>query len=422
MSPSKFAQSVRMVSRVIQKQVAMHCHTCSGTGKIFKVKKDGDFFKKPSRCQECDGAGSIYKDTGKTAGLRLSPESAMDTNIHGFKTDKVTIKRLIAQATNKKNLEAVEFLTKYTRLNALDTYLSSFVEGIKTWTRSDGLLHANFNQCITATGRLSSSNPNFQNQPKGGKFPVRKAVVSRFDGGFIVEADFSGLEFRVAGELSRDPQIIEDILGGKDVHQQTASIINQKPASDVTKAERQGAKAYTFAPLYGGMGANEPEHIQKYFQEFFVIYKGLSVWHKELMDGVMRNGIVRVPSGREYYWPMAVRMKNGRISNATQVVNYPVQGFATADIVPLACVRALQKFRELNLKSKLILTVHDSIVVDCHPDEVHAVTEALTWAMFGVKDELLKRFKYEMILPLNIEIEYGKNWMEQAQITLDRAA
>ena len=100
------------------------------------------------------------------------------------------------------------------------------MQGIRTWTRHDGILHTNMNQTIAATGRLSSSNPNFQNQPKRG-FPIRKAVISRFEGGCIIEADFSGLEFRVAGEVSRDPQIIEDILNGKDVHKQTASIINK---------------------------------------------------------------------------------------------------------------------------------------------------------------------------------------------------
>src|SRR5690606_39011485 len=103
--------------------------------------------------------------------------------------------RLIAQANENGNLLAVEFLTKKKRLNAVNTYLNSFVGGIERWTRDDGILHPNFNQCVARTGRLSSSDPNFQNQPKGHKFPVRKTVVSRWrsSGGLIVEADFSGL-------------------------------------------------------------------------------------------------------------------------------------------------------------------------------------------------------------------------------------
>ena len=243
-------------------------------------------------------------------------------------------------------------------------------------------------------------------------------MVSRFENGQILEADFSGLEFRVAGELSRDPQIIADITNGKDIHKQTASIIRQKPESEVTKEERQSAKSTTFSPLYGGMGANEAPHVQKYFQEFFQIYKGLAEYHKVLMDGVLKDGIVRIPSGREYIWPSAKRLRNGRITNATQVVNYPVQGFATGDIVPLACIRAVRAFRERQLQSKLILTVHDSIVVDVCPGEVTQVAEALSWAMKGVKEEILTRFGYEFILPLDIEIEAGKNWMEMSPVPL----
>lgn len=302
------------------------------------------------------------------------------------------------------------------RLNAVNTYLNSFVHGIKTWVREDGLLHANFNQTVARTGRLSSSGPNFQNIPKGGKFPVRRCIVSRFDGGSVIEADFSGLEFRVAGELSRDPQIIDDILSGKDVHKQTASIINQCDISEVTKDMRQAAKAYTFAPLYGGMGMSEPEHVQQYFREYFQIYKGLAQWHKSLMDGVLRTGIVRTPSGREFEFKNAKRLRNGRITNATAVVNYPVQSFATGDIVPLACIRALKRFKSEGFKSRLILTVHDSIVVDCHPDEMDAVCEALKWAMLGVREEVKERFDYDPVIPLDIEIEAGKNWMTMSEL------
>lgn len=417
MSASAFAGEVRRNSGIVKQVIANYCNTCEGTGKIRKTKKDGTPFKKETKCPECSGHGAIFVDTGKTAGLKMIPAGPRDCSVHGFKTDKTTIKRLIAQATAKDNLVAVEFLTGITRLNAVNTYLSSFVGGIQTWTRSDGLLHANFNQTTTRTGRLSSSNPNFQNQPKGGKFPVRACVVSRFDGGYILEADFSGLEFRVAGELSRDPQIIEDILSGKDVHKQTASIINECPTEKVNKEMRQNAKAYTFAPLYGGMGANEPPHIQRYFREYLNIYSGLAKWQAGLMDQVLSDGFVRIPSGREFAFPNSKRLSNGRITNATNVVNYPVQSFATADIVPLACIRALRSWG--NLKSRLIITVHDSIVVDVHPDELMQVRDIVRDAMVGVKEELIDRFDYEPVLPLDIEIEYGENWMTMKELSVD---
>jgi DNA polymerase I-like protein with 3'-5' exonuclease and polymerase domains len=123
------------------------------------------------------------------------------------------------------NPEAKKFLESIIRLSAIDTYRSSFIEGIRKGIKSDGLLHANFNQCITATGRLSSSNPNLQNFPKGKLFPVRKAFVSRFDGGQLIEIDYSQLEFRVAGILARDPKIKQEVESGFDVHAYTAQVL-----------------------------------------------------------------------------------------------------------------------------------------------------------------------------------------------------
>jgi DNA polymerase I-like protein with 3'-5' exonuclease and polymerase domains len=419
MNASQFANTVRKSTRRVMRTIANHCDVCAGDGRLQKTKVNGDLYKNLSKCTHCDGRGYTLTETGQVAGLKLIPTQASDASINGFKTDKVTIAKLIAQAHAKDNLKAVEFLTKTSRLNAISTYLDSFVKNIQASTRADGLLHAQFNQCITRTGRLSSSQPNFQNIPKGHKFPVRKAVHSRFEGGTIMEADFSGLEFRVAGELSRDPQIIEDIESGKDVHKQTASIINQCAVEDVDKTMRQNAKAYTFAPLYGGMGANEPPHVQAYFKEYFNIYKGLALWHRKLMDGVLKDGLVRIPSGREFYFPNARRLGNGRITNATAVVNYPCQSFATADLVVMSCVRAHERFKDEKFKSRLILTVHDSIVVDVHPDEDARVIEALKWAMGGLAGEVSKRYDYDLLLPLDIEITQGPNWMEQVELIID---
>ena len=419
MNAAAFSRAVRETTQKIYRTVAQSCIECEGVGKIRKVRKDGTPFKQLNKCPVCHGEGALYIPHGKVAGLKLNPTSADDASINGFKTDKTTIKKLISQAKFKDNLIAVEFLEKISRLNAISTYLDSFVKGIKTWTRPSGLLHSSFNQTVTATGRLSSTNPNFQNLPKGSKFEVRKAIVSRFENGMIGEWDFSGLEFRVAGELSRDEQIIEDILNGKDVHSQTASIIHQIPPEQVTKDQRSAAKSVTFSPLYGGMGAGEPEHVQTYFKEYFNVYKGLKKWHGELADQVLKRGFIQTPSGRQFAFPGAKRLRSGRITNHTQVVNFPVQSFATADQVPLACIRALTIFKSLDLKSKIILTVHDSIVVDIHPDELDKVNGALKWAMTGVTDELEGRFGYRCVLPLDIEGSYGPNWMEQTELGVD---
>ena len=430
MSPSAFATAVRSTTMVVKRTDAVCCHVCNGRGSIQKFKTvtrvknkipykiSGDPYKNPTKCSECKGAGAIYVENGKVAGLKLSPIGPQSASINGFKTDKHSIKLLISQANAKGNDLAVEFLEKSSRLNALSTYLDSFIEGIETWTRHDSILHSNFNQCITSTGRLSSSNPNFQNLPKSG-FPVRKAVTSRFENGKFCEIDFSGLEFRVAGEVSRDPQIIQDIINGKDIHKQTASIIHQIPAEEVTKEMRGKVKFHTFAPLYGSQGGGLADHEKKYYDEFFVIYKGLASYQKRLMDGVLVNGIVQTPSGRQYYWPNAKRTRNGRITNATQVVNYPIQGFATGDLVPLACVRALRLFKAAKLKSLLVLTVHDSICIDCFPGEEDTVYRLVKDAMQGVSEEAYERWGYKFVLPLDVEVSSGTNWYEQTELSVD---
>ena len=430
MTPNQFIEAVRATTQIVHKTQAVQCTDCEGVGSIQKYKVvtrikrgkkyrvTGDPYKNRTKCKTCDGVGAIYVSTGATAGLKMTPSSANDVSINGFKTDKVTIQRLINQAEKKNNLEAVEFLTKISRLNAISTYLDSFCAGIKRGTRATGFLHANFNQCIAATGRLSSGGGitlNLQNMPKRG-FPVRKCIVSRFENGQIYESDYSGLEFRTACELSRDSQGIADILEGKDIHRQTASIINQCTPKDVSKDMRQSAKAFSFLPLFGGTSYGHPPHIAQYLDGFYGIYEGIHGWHQTLMDGTLKNGTVETPSGRQYFWPNVARTKNQRVTNATQILNYPVQGFS-ADLVQLSCIRAFRLFKQHNLKSKLILTVHDSIVVDTHPDETEQVKLILTEAMTNVGDEAEKLFNYKCIVPLDIEISGGTNWLEQEEFS-----
>ena len=428
MSSKQFSEAVRATTQIVYKTQATQCPDCGGVGSIQKFKvvtktrlgkkyrSQGDPYKNRTKCKVCNGAGAIYISTGVAAGLRMLPSSAYDASINGFKTDKVTILNLIQQAHKKDNLKAVEFLTKISRLNAISTYLDSFCAGIRRGTRETGFLHANFNQCIAATGRLSSGGGitlNLQNMPKRG-FPVRKCIISRFENGKIIESDYSGLEFRTSIELSRDAQGLSDILEGKDIHRQTASIINQCDPEDVSKDMRQSAKAFSFLPLFGGTSYGHPPHIAQYLDGFYDIYEGIYSWHQALMTGTLKNGIVETPSGRQYYWPDVIRTKNQRVTNATQILNYPVQGFS-ADLVQLACIRAFKLFKQSNLRSKLILTVHDSVCVDAHPDEIDQVNLILTEAMTKVEEDSKKLFNYNMIVPLDIEISGGINWLEQEE-------
>lgn len=159
MTDTQFSNSVRTTTRKIYRTNAEQCYTCHGKGKTYKTKKDGNTYSRPFQCKACNGSGFLYIPTTTVAGFKLVPRGPDMASINGFVADKTVMDGLIAQATAKGNLDAVSFLTKKRRLNAINTYRNSFVKGIRRWVRVDGLLHAGFNQCITATGRLSSSNP-----------------------------------------------------------------------------------------------------------------------------------------------------------------------------------------------------------------------------------------------------------------------
>ena len=186
----------------------------------------------------------------RIAGLRFTAPSKKWVSANGFNTGKDELDVLSATARNNRMDEALGFLSDLKRHNAISSYLSSFVNGIRTYTKADGFLHVGLTQHITATGRFSGRNPNMQNMPRGGTFPVKKVFVSRFNNGLIMEADFAQLEFRTAAFLAQDETAMEEIATGFDVHAYTAKVITDagQPTS------RQAAKEHTFAPLFGASG------------------------------------------------------------------------------------------------------------------------------------------------------------------------
>ena len=386
------------------KTQAVKCPHCFGKGGYWKIKKDGTRFKNMTKCDHCNGTGFQYKELSEMAGLQVTPTVAL-ASAGGFKTDKNT---LVELEKTQRNPEVKKFLNSLIRLSAIDTYRSSFIEGIKKGIREgDTILHANFNQCITATGRLSSSNPNLQNMPKGKLFPVRKAFVSRFEGGELLEVDYSQLEFRVAGILAKDERIKQEVREGFDVHAYTAKVLtdNGEPT------ERGAAKASTFRPLYGGSQGTFAQRV--YFQEFFGKYEGVFNWHKTLQSEAIENEIVTTATGRQFAFPNVYRTKQGNASAKTQIVNYPVQSVATAEIVPLGVILLHKQLKERGLKSLVINTVHDSVIVDCHPDEIEEVKQIAPTCLIKAQDEAEKRFGLEKFIPLEVEMSIGKNWMEQ---------
>ena len=402
----EFKQAVDKNSAIIKRTKAFTCPTCTGTGKTYKIKKDGTKFAKPNKCKDCDARGYGLKELNHMAGLGFGAPSKKWVSANGFSTGKDNLDVLVGTAKTNNMASAVEFLTDLKRLSAVSSYLSSFVEGIDTFTKSDGLLHVGLTQHVTATGRFSGRNPNMQNMPRGGTFPVKRVFVSRWDNGYICEADFAQLEFRVAAYLSQDEIAMEEIATGFDVHSYTAQVISD--AGQHTS--RQEAKAHTFAPLFGATGYGRSKAEEAYYIHFIEKYAGISNWHKNLADEAVRfNKIVNV-SGRQYAFPDVKRNSRGGVSHFTMIKNYPVQGFATGDVVPVVLIELEERMK--GLQSCLVNTVHDSMVIDIHPEEKEKVLQIIDDMNEGLTDLIEKAYNVKMNVPLLLESKIGPNWLD----------
>ena len=409
-----FKAAVKKNSSMMVKTKASICKTCNGEGKIRKIKKDGTPFAKPSRCVDCDTRGYRLTKLKEMAGLGFFPPSKDWVSANGFSTSKGNLENLINIAKSKGMKDAESFLTDLKRQSAVSSYLSAFVEGISTHTKQDNLLHVKLLQHRTATGRFSGADPNMQNMPRGGTFPVKKVFVSRWNNeqfgmkGKILEADFAQLEFRVAALLSQDPVAMKEVSTGFDVHSYTAKIISEagQPTS------RQEAKAHTFAPLYGATGYGRTKAEAEYYTHFMDKYKGIAKWHKKLGDEAINLRRVKIPSGRQYAFPDVERRASGAPTHFTMIKNYPVQGFATGDIVPIVLLE-IEKLLEIDgLKSMLVNSVHDSVVLDVHPAEVNKVLGIINQVNKNLKVIIEDHYDIDVNVPMLLESKIGDNWLD----------
>ncbi len=410
MSREDFKKTVKDNSTVVRKVIAKKCPKCHGYGKIRKTKKDGTPFARETKCTHCDAQGYIFMPTSEVAGLKFAPPTAKWVSANGFGVGKNNLDMVQSIAKQNNMLDAVDFLGDLKRLSALETYLSSFVEGIQAHIKEDGLLHVRLLQHRTATGRFSGADPNMQNMPRGGTFPVKKVFVSRWEGGKIMEADFAQLEFRTAAYLSQDKTAMKEIEDGFDVHSYTAKVITEGGQS----ISRQEAKAHTFAPLYGATGFGRTSAEAKYYKEFNEKYKGIASWHSRLAKEAVTTGKISTPSGREFAFPKVERLSNGKVTYFTQIKNFPVQSFATADIVPLILMeidKRLDRYR-----SCVVNTVHDSIVVDVHPDEIDEILHLIKQTNNRMTNLVNDKFNVDLNVPLILEAKIGNNWLDMQEV------
>lgn len=275
-----------------------------------------------------------------------------------------------------------------------------------------GRVHTSFNQTVTATGRLSSSDPNLQN------IPVRteqgRQIRTLFEPGegfdYLLSADYSQIELRLLAHMSGDENFIDAFCKGQDIHARTAAEVFHLPLSEVTPELRRRAKAVNFGIVYGisDYGLARDLHISRkeaagYIEEYFTRYPGVKGFLDEMIEKAHATGVVTTLFGRRRELPaIKSRNFNQRSLAERMAMNTPIQGTA-ADIIKLAMIRADRALKEAGAKSRLLLQVHDELVLEVPASEVTEVTELLREAMEHVVD---------LSVPLLIDVKTGKNWAE----------
>jgi len=290
---------------------------------------------------------------------------------------------------------------------------STYVDPLPTLVdKVDGRIHTSFMQTVTATGRLSSNNPNLQNIPirsEKGK-EIRKAFVARGEDYSLMSVDYSQIELRIIAALSNDPNMVEAFQKGHDIHTATAAKVFHLTPEEVSKDQRSAAKAVNFGIIYGqsafGLAQNlnisrkeAKEIIDNYFAQYGTI--------KEYMDGTVakarENGYVETIMKRRRYLP-DINSTNAIVRGYAErnAINAPIQGSA-ADIIKLAMVAVRKEMQKQQLQSKMILQVHDELIFDVHKEEVDQMKTLVKSAMENA---------VQLTVPMEVEMELAKNWLE----------
>ena len=302
--------------------------------------------------------------------------------------------------------EIIEPLLRYRQLTKLN---STYVEGLLRLVDGKGRVHSTFDQTATATGRISSSEPNLQNIPvrtEEGK-EIREAFLPR-EGWVLLDADYSQIELRLMAHFSGDPALIDAFRKGEDIHARTASEIFDVPPEWVTPELRSRAKAVNFGLIYGisGFGLSRNTGVSRkeaaaFIEKYFQTYPGVKRFMDQTASEGADRGYAETLMGRRRYLPELRSPKAPiREFGKRAAMNTPVQGTA-ADIIKLAMVRIDRALREAGLKSRLILQVHDELLLECPPEEAKQAAALLREAM---EDAI------ELQVPLVAEVHQGQNW------------
>ncbi|CDI50293.1 DNA polymerase I [Clostridium tetani] len=319
-------------------------------------------------------------------------------------------------STNAQVLEALEdkhpIINKIGYYRQLTKLYSTYVEGLKNVIDEDGRIHSSFNQTVTTTGRLSSTEPNLQNIPikyEMGR-EIRKVFVPNYENSIILSADYSQIELRVLAHIADDENLINAFKHHADIHTKTASEVFKVPIEEVTPTMRGNAKAVNFGIVYG-IGdfslAKDLKISRKeakgYIDTYFERYPNVKKYMDETIDKAKKNMYVTTILNRRRFIPeIGNRNKIVKALGERLAMNTPIQGSA-ADIIKMAMVKVFNALKEKNLKSKIILQVHDELILNVYKDELEDIESIVKDSMENV---------LPLSVPLEVDINEGENWYD----------
>ena len=363
---------------------------------------------------------ALEKEIHSLAGFDFnisSPKQVGEVLFDHLKLDTKAKKTKTGQyVTNEEVLEALkgkhEIVGKILEYRGLKKLLGTYIDALPGLINKEtGHIHTSFNQTVTATGRLSSSNPNLQNIPvrdAQGK-EVRKAFIP-YPGQLFFSADYSQIELRIMAHLSKDENLIEAFLEGNDIHAATAAKIFKKPLSEVTSDERRKAKTANFGIIYGisafglaeRMGVTRGE-AKQLIEEYFQTYPGVKAYMEKSIEMVREKGYAETIFHRRCQLP-DINSHNAVVRGYAErnAINAPIQGSA-ADIIKIAMVRVARRMKEEGIKSKMILQVHDELNFSVLPEEKEKLQALVIEEMQGAA---------QLSVPLIADCGWGKNWLE----------
>ncbi|MCI2082589.1 MAG: DNA polymerase I [Bacteroidales bacterium] len=375
----------------------------------YGLELDSERIELEKKAREMAGNPDLNLSSPKQIGPMLYEKLKLNPRIRpnskgSYPTDEETLDGL------REKHPIIDTILEYRAVKKLQ---STYVEPLpKLIDPADGKIHTSFNQALTATGRLSSSHPNLQNIPvrtERGK-EIRKAFVPSNPDGLIISADYSQIELRIMAHLSGDPHMRQAFLEGKDVHTATASKLFGVREEEVTKEQRRRAKTANFGIIYGisafglsrRLGIPRSES-KEFIESYFAKYPKVKEFIHTQIESAKENGYAETIFGRKRYLP-DINSRNQTVRGLAErnAVNAPIQGSA-ADIIKLAMSEVFRRMNEEGLKSKMVLQVHDELVIDAIKEEKDVMTKILKEEMENV---------CKLSVPLTIECSYGSNWLE----------